>query len=129
MLYLLLLLLLPTLQLAQLCPVQETPADALGPFYQQNSPVGSVVAPASELTNPLELLQVSGRILSITDCEKGIANVTVEVWFAGAVKEVGIRALCTSYSSCVLLCSLLLPLTTFLNHNLETYVCSFLPAA
>jgi protocatechuate 3,4-dioxygenase beta subunit len=84
MLYLLLLLLLPTLQLAQLCPVQETPADALGPFYQQNSPVGSVVAPASELTNPLELLQVSGRILSITDCEKGIANVTVEVWFAGA---------------------------------------------
>eukprot|EP00544_Gedaniella_sp_CCMP2646_P002669 CAMPEP_0202508712 /NCGR_PEP_ID=MMETSP1361-20130828/52396_1 /ASSEMBLY_ACC=CAM_ASM_000849 /TAXON_ID=210615 /ORGANISM="Staurosira complex sp., Strain CCMP2646" /LENGTH=254 /DNA_ID=CAMNT_0049142903 /DNA_START=19 /DNA_END=780 /DNA_ORIENTATION=- len=84
MLYLLLLLLLPTLQLAQLCPVQETPADALGPFFQENSPVGSVVAPASELTNPLELLQVSGRILSITDCEKGIANVTVEVWFAGA---------------------------------------------
>ena len=87
MLHLLFLLLLPQLRsfcLAQQCPFQQTPFDALGPFYQENSPVGSFVAPASELTNPLELLQVSGRILSIADCDKGIANVTVEVWFAGA---------------------------------------------
>lgn len=69
--------------LAQVCPAQQTPSDALGPFYQENSPLGSVVAPESELSDPLLRLEVTGRVLSSTDCQLGLSNVTVEVWYAG----------------------------------------------
>lgn len=81
------------LSLAQVCPAQETPSDALGPFYQENSPLGSSAAPASELSNPLLRLEVTGRVLSSTDdCHLGIANVTVEVWYAGGSSANGMTA-------------------------------------
>lgn len=79
-------LILSTLQsfcLAQSCPAQQTPSDALGPFYVPDSPLSSNLAPQALLANPLKRLHVTGRVLSSTNCELGLANVTVEVWYAG----------------------------------------------
>lgn len=88
---LLFLLLLSTVCWAQesTCPAQQTPSDALGPFYVENSPLTSNVGPESQLANPLQRLEVNGRVLSSTNCELGIANVTVEVWYAGPPDDAG----------------------------------------
>ena len=74
---------------AQSCPAQQTPSDALGPFYLQNSPLSSKVGPASLLADPLQRLELTGRVLSSTNCELGISNITVEVWYAGEADEFG----------------------------------------
>jgi len=68
---------------AQICPAQQTPSDALGPFYVQNSALTSNVGPELELADPLQRLEVAGRVLSSANCELGISGIVVEVWFAG----------------------------------------------
>lgn len=66
----------------------ETPVDQLGPFYRENSPETSRVAPEELLSNPTMFLQVSGKVLSSSSssnsaCAAGLANITVELWYAG----------------------------------------------
>lgn len=73
--------------LAQTCSIQSTPSDQLGPFYIPNSPFTYVLAPNEQLHDPLKRLEVFGRVLSNTDCNRGVANVTMEVWYAGEPEE------------------------------------------
>jgi len=63
--------------------LNQTPSDALGPFYVANSTLTSMVAPESMLADPTRRLEVKGRVLSTSDCNVGLANIVVEVWYAG----------------------------------------------
>lgn len=63
--------------------LNQTPSDALGPFYVANSTLTSRVAPETMLADPTRRLEVKGRVLSTSDCNVGLADIVVEVWYAG----------------------------------------------
>ena len=70
----------------QTCPSDQiTPTDMLGPFYVAETPITTVIGPSDLLQDPSSRLDVSGRVLRAPDCTKGLANVTIEVWYAGSV--------------------------------------------
>jgi protocatechuate 3,4-dioxygenase beta subunit len=65
------------------CLLEQTPADALGPFYNGIYPFTRLIGPDNLLNEPTNRLDVSGRVLSATNCSLGLSNVTIEVWYAG----------------------------------------------
>lgn len=71
--------------LAQTCPATSTLPDQLGPFYEAGSPFTTRIGPANELSDPSKLLAVTGRVLLKRpgSCSAGVANINIEVWFAG----------------------------------------------
>lgn len=67
----------------QTCPSDQTPTDALGPFYVASAPISTVIGPEDLLQDPSNRLEVTGNVLSVHDCTKGLSGVTIEIWYAG----------------------------------------------
>jgi protocatechuate 3,4-dioxygenase beta subunit len=67
---------------AQTCPNDKTPADMLGPFYVARSEKSTRIGPEDALSDPSKRLTVSGTVRN-SNCNKGLAGITMEVWFAG----------------------------------------------
>lgn len=72
------------LAIGQTCPSDQTPTDALGPFYVAATPLSTVIGPEELLQDPSNRLEVSGNVLSAQDCTKGLAGITIEIWYAGS---------------------------------------------
>ena len=69
---------------------ESTPSDMLGPFYLPNSEVTTSLAPESELNDSQLRLDVSGTVYTSTeDSCVGLADATVEVWYAGFPNDNG----------------------------------------
>lgn len=86
----------------QQCNILDgTNTDALGPFYNKNSPIGEYIGPIDHLNNNAKRLEVTGRILSIKNCNSSstdptapityypVSNVTIEIWYAGEPDAAG----------------------------------------
>jgi len=58
-----------------------TTTDPLGPFYIENSPMISTIAPAEFLVNNADVLSITGKVMG-NDCVP-LANARVEAWYAG----------------------------------------------
>jgi protocatechuate 3,4-dioxygenase beta subunit len=71
------------------CLLEQTPADSLGPFYNGIYPFTRLIGPEALLNEPVNRLDVSGRVLSATNCSLGLSNVLVEVWYAGEPDSAG----------------------------------------
>jgi protocatechuate 3,4-dioxygenase beta subunit len=81
-------------ELQEQCSINGTTlTDLLGPFYERNSPKTELMAPADQLADPTKRLEVSGRVLSIQDCDSTtyfpLSNTVVEAWYAGEADEDG----------------------------------------
>lgn len=70
----------------QQCSVQQTPPDQLGPFYVADSERTDRIGPENEVDDASLRLEVKGRVLSSLNC-KGLANILVEVWYAGTPNQ------------------------------------------
>ena len=71
----------------------NTLTDLLGPFYVENSPQTTLIAPLNEINNPKKRLEVRGRILSTLNCNNTkywpISTVNIEIWYAGTPDSQG----------------------------------------
>jgi protocatechuate 3,4-dioxygenase beta subunit len=70
---------------AQTCPVDDTPSDALGPFYLSNAPMTTRLARDNQLANLDNVLHVEGRVYG-NDCTP-MDSILVEPWYAGDPTE------------------------------------------
>lgn len=71
----------------EVCGVERTPSDAIGPFYVPNAPLTQRLAPEEQLADPAIRLLVQGRVYG-NNC-KPVADALVEPWYAGLSDENG----------------------------------------
>jgi len=63
------------------CPDEGTMTDMLGPFYIENAPETTTIAPLEQLSVPSNVLYVEGTVYG-EDCIP-MSNIRVEPWYAG----------------------------------------------
>jgi protocatechuate 3,4-dioxygenase beta subunit len=62
--------------------VTLTRTDALGPFYEPDSPETSVIASEGDLLDPTNLFTVRGQVFGYKNC-RPLVEAIVEAWYAG----------------------------------------------
>jgi protocatechuate 3,4-dioxygenase beta subunit len=72
---------------AQTCPADDTPSDALGPFYIRNATLTTRLAREDQLSKLNNVLHVEGRVYG-NDCTP-MDSILVEAWYAGDPNENG----------------------------------------
>ena len=86
-------ILLPKFLISQDC--EFTTDDILGPYYDENAPYRTVLAPPEEPGTPIT---ISGRIFGL-DCETPLPNTLVEVWHANGDGCYSVFQICDNKSA------------------------------